>query len=132
MDVPGTSHISVACEDFPSTTGTTTFSGSLNTVVLKTKARARKRIINKIKDLTPTGKVIYKEYQKAKDEANFLKRARRALKFSKDKSFEELTKEMNPFAKTIMKMQINLCSKSKKGRCFTEEEKKFVYNETKS
>ncbi|XP_049701000.2 uncharacterized protein LOC126055534 isoform X1 [Helicoverpa armigera] len=123
VDVPGTSHISVACEDFPSTTGTTTFSGSLNTVVLKTKARARKRIINKIKDLTPTGKVIYKEYQKAKDEANFLKRARRALKFSKDKSFEELTKEMNPFAKTIMKMQINLCSKSKKGRRFTEEEK---------
>lgn len=30
---------------------------------------------------------------------------------------------MNPFAKTIMKMQINLCSKSKKGRRFTEEEK---------
>ncbi|XP_063623639.1 uncharacterized protein LOC134804659 [Cydia splendana] len=74
-------------------------------------------------NLTPTGRMIYDEYKKSKRQADFYHRAKRALKFNKEKSFQELTKDMNPYAKTILKMQINLCNKNKKGRRFSLEEK---------
>ncbi|CAG9133341.1 unnamed protein product [Plutella xylostella] len=90
---------------------------------MKAPKPSRKRLIRKLKDLTPTSRIVYKEYIKAKRQTDFLRRAKRALKFSKDKSFEKLAQNMNPFAKRIMKMQITLCKKKKKGRRFTNEEK---------
>ena len=76
-----------------------------------------------MKKLSPTCQMLYKEYKKAKQQKDFYKRAKKALKFNKETSFEKLTAHMNPYAKKIMKMQINLCTKNKKGRRFTWEEK---------
>ncbi|XP_063624802.1 uncharacterized protein LOC134796548 [Cydia splendana] len=89
----------------------------------KRPQKQRKRLIGKLMNLTPTGRMIYDEYKKSKRQADFYHRAKRALKFNKEKSFQELTKDMNPYAKTILKMQINLCNKNKKGRRFSLEEK---------
>ncbi|XP_041968587.1 uncharacterized protein LOC121725635 isoform X2 [Aricia agestis] len=115
--VSGTSHLSV---------NNTLVNSALNQIE---KARhvmvpkARKRIIHKIKDLTPTAKCIYQEYQRAKRQKDFYKRAKRALAFTKEQLFEKLTNDMNPYARKIMNMQIKLCNKNKKGRRFTNEEK---------
>ncbi|KAG6461627.1 hypothetical protein O3G_MSEX012752 [Manduca sexta] len=84
---------------------------------------SRKRLLKKVADLTPTCRMIYNEYKKAKQQTDFYRRAKKALRFNKEKSFEKLTENMNPYAKKIMKMQINLCTKNKKGRRFTAEEK---------
>lgn len=83
----------------------------------------RKRLITRLKDLSPTCQSIYKEYKKSKQQADFHRRAKRALKFNKKMSFEKLTNKMNPYAKMLMRMQINLCTKDKKGRRFSTEEK---------
>ncbi|CAH0406564.1 unnamed protein product [Chilo suppressalis] len=83
----------------------------------------KKRFVKKVKDLTPTAQAIYKEYRKAKQQKVMLKRANRALKFSKEKAFQKLTNNMNPYAKQILEMQINLCTKKKKGYRFSLQEK---------
>ncbi|CAH2992232.1 unnamed protein product [Chilo suppressalis] len=88
----------------------------------KTKV-SRKRMVKKVKDLEPSCQMLYKEYKKAKKLAAFHQRAKQALKFNKEKCFEKITKNMNPYAKKILKMQINLCTKRKKGYRFTTEEK---------
>ncbi|KAL4717492.1 hypothetical protein ACJJTC_000641 [Scirpophaga incertulas] len=85
--------------------------------------KSRKRIVRKVTDLTPLGQTIYKEYKKAKQEHVMLKRAKRALKFSKTVAFEKLCKNMNPYAKKIIEMQMNLCTKKNKGYRFSLQEK---------
>ncbi|XP_041968497.1 uncharacterized protein LOC121740625 isoform X2 [Aricia agestis] len=95
-----------------------------NTIITQTpKKSGRKRIIQALNKLTPTCKLIYKEYTKAKNQADYHRRAKRAVKFAKEHSFEEMAEKMNPYAKKIFEMQINLCTKKKKGRRFTLEEK---------
>lgn len=90
---------------------------------IKNMKPVRKRLFNKLKDMTPACQSIYKEFVKAKQQNNYYKRAQKALKFQKDKCFEKLTKNMNPYGKKILKMQINLCTKQKKGYRFSTEEK---------
>lgn len=79
--------------------------------------------MKRVKDLNKTGQEIYKAYRKAKQQTNFMQRAKAAIKLSKKKIFEKFTQNLNPFAKKIINMQINLCTKKKKGRRFTREEK---------
>lgn len=90
---------------------------------IKGTSSSRKRLVKKVQDLTPTGQKIYKAYKKAKQEADILRRAKTALKFTKEESFEKLTQNLNPYAKKIINMQINLCTKKSKGRRFSTEEK---------
>lgn len=79
----------------------------------------RRRIIFKEKSLTPKCKRLYREFRKSQKQLQFSHRARRAMTFSKEKSFEKL----NPIAKKIMWMQIKQCTKKAKGRRFSNEEK---------
>lgn len=73
--------------------------------------------------LTPTCRKIYKEYKRAKKQVDFHRRAKQAIKFAKENRFEEMSMKINPYAKKFIEMQINLCTKKKKGRRFTLEEK---------
>lgn len=84
---------------------------------------AKRRLIHKLKSLTPNCTRLYYEYVKSRKQLNFSQRARRAATFSKEKSFEKMTDKMNPLAKKIMWMQIKQCTKKQKGRRFTHEEK---------
>lgn len=90
---------------------------------LKLTQFKRKRLFNKLNNLSPECQLLYNEYKKSKRQANFFKRAKRALKFNKEKAFEKLTSNMNQYGKRIFEMQINLCMKRKKGRRFSIEEK---------
>ncbi|XP_026322246.1 uncharacterized protein LOC113231920 [Hyposmocoma kahamanoa] len=70
----------------------------LDTVrIAKDPKPMRRRLITKVKDLLPTCKSIYKEYKKSKQQADFHRRAKRALQFNKKMSFEKLTNKMNPY-----------------------------------
>ncbi|XP_026313723.1 uncharacterized protein LOC113231525 [Hyposmocoma kahamanoa] len=72
----------------------------LDTVrIAKDPKPMRRRLITKVKDLSPTCKSIYKEYKKSKQQADFHRRAKRALQFNKKMLFEKLTNKMNPYAK---------------------------------
>lgn len=84
---------------------------------------SRQRLINKCSELTPLCKRIYKEFKKAKKQLSLKKRAKSALKFSQESSFEKLTQRMNPCAKKFLKMQVCLCTKKKNARRYTTEEK---------
>lgn len=79
-------------------------------------------VLNK-KSLSPNCAKLYREYVKSRRQLEFSHRARRALKFSEENSFEKLTKNMNPLAKKIMWMQIKQCTKKAQGRRFSTEEK---------
>lgn len=79
-------------------------------------------MVAKVKDLTPTGQILYKEYKKAIKQ-NFYQRARKASTFNKENYLEKLTRNLNPYAKKILTMQLKLCTKQKKGRRFSLEEK---------
>ncbi|XP_041975781.1 uncharacterized protein LOC121730708 [Aricia agestis] len=87
------------------------------------KKAGRKRIIRSINKLTPTCKIIYKEYTKAKNQADFYRRAKRAQKLNEGNAFQKMIDGMNPYGKKIIEMQLNLCTKKKKGRRFTLQEK---------
>ncbi|XP_063361838.1 uncharacterized protein LOC134650837 [Cydia amplana] len=52
-----------------------------------------------------------------------MKRAKRAMKFSKTQCFEKLAANLNPLAKKMIWMQITQSNKKRKGRRFTDEEK---------
>ncbi|XP_041970025.1 uncharacterized protein LOC121726617 [Aricia agestis] len=84
---------------------------------------SRRRIIARKHNLTPNCARLYHEFAKSRKQLRFSVRARRALKFSKEMSFEKLTANMNPLAKKMMWMQIKQCPKKMKGRRFTDEEK---------
>lgn len=96
------------------------FSGSSCKTPEKLK---KKKLVRDVKSLTPRCKLLYKEYKKARTLNNYRARAKRALVFSKEKSMEELAKNMNPLTKRILWMQLKLCTKHKKARRFTTEEK---------
>lgn len=83
----------------------------------------KKKLIRDVESLTPRCRHLYKEYKKARTQKNYRARAKRALSFSKEKSLEELVKNMNPITKKIILMQIKLCTKNKKSWRFTREEK---------
>ncbi|XP_063821363.1 uncharacterized protein LOC135071511 [Ostrinia nubilalis] len=83
----------------------------------------KKRLIRNFEQLTPKCKQLYKIFKKSKRQLNYNVRAKRALAFSKKNNFEEMTKNMNPIAKKMFAMQINICTKAKKGRRFKLEEK---------
>ncbi|XP_037297650.1 uncharacterized protein LOC115444160 [Manduca sexta] len=88
-----------------------------------TSVRRRKRIIAQKKLLSPTCAKLYSEYVKSQKQLAYHVRARRAFKFSKEKTFEKLTENLNPFAKKVLWMQIRQCTKKGKGRRFSHEEK---------
>lgn len=54
---------------------------------------------------------LYKEYNKSKRKLNFNQRAKKALRFSEEKSFQVLIENMNPLAKKFLWMQIKQSSK---------------------
>ncbi|KAL4708922.1 hypothetical protein ACJJTC_014950 [Scirpophaga incertulas] len=75
--------------------------------------KSRKHVVRKVTDLTPLGQIIYKVYKKAMQQYVMLKRAKRALKFSKTVAYEKLCNNMKPYAKKIIEMQMNLSIKKK-------------------
>lgn len=83
--------------------------------------KKKKRLDTKY--LNPTCKKLYMEYRKSRKLLSFHRRANKAHKFSKEHAFEKLAAKMNSTAKSIMWMQIKQCTKNKKGRRFTQEEK---------
>lgn len=93
-------------------------------VQLPTKlAKRRRRVVYNRNQLAPCCTKLYNEYVKSKKQLEFAQRAKRALKFSKVKSFEKMTKKMNPLGKKILWMQIKQSTKEIKGRRYTDEEK---------
>ncbi|CAK1601422.1 unnamed protein product [Parnassius mnemosyne] len=87
------------------------------------KKKHRSRLLPKISSLTPNCRRMYKEYRKSRRQLDFRKRTQRALKFSKDQSFLNMTKNMNPLAQKLFWMQIKQANKNIKGRRFSDEEK---------
>lgn len=83
----------------------------------------RKHIISKMKMLTPNCAKLYSHFTKARRQLSFTRRAKQAMKFSKENEFEKMTRNMNPLAKKLMWMQIKQCTKSARGRRFSQEEK---------
>ncbi|KAJ8710271.1 hypothetical protein PYW07_009637 [Mythimna separata] len=86
-------------------------------------SKRRRRIIHTKQKLSPHCSRLYKEYTKSRRQLNFNLRAKKALKFSKEKSFEKLTEKLNPMAKAFLWMQIKQCTKKARGRRFSDEEK---------
>lgn len=76
-----------------------------------------------VSTLSPKCKYLYKEYLASKKQLQYSLRVRRAMTFCKQKYFEKLTANMSPLAKKLFWMQIKLCTKSKMGRRYTEDEK---------
>ncbi|XP_049877377.1 uncharacterized protein LOC126374703 [Pectinophora gossypiella] len=114
----------ITLEPIPGPSGGCTVNTPVQTTLqVSGSVKLRKRVISKVKDLTPMGQKIYDAYQKAKRQADYFQRAKDAAKFSKGQAFEELTKNLNPYATKIILMQTRLCTKRKKGRRFTTEEK---------
>ncbi|CAK1598240.1 unnamed protein product, partial [Parnassius mnemosyne] len=83
----------------------------------------KRRLLRNFNSLTPRCQLFYKKYKKAKRQIDYRSRTKKALAFSKEKSLEELTKNMNPLTKKVLWMQVKLCTKNKKARRFTREEK---------
>lgn len=87
------------------------------------KKKRRHRVISLTKKLSPHCAKLYKEYLKSRRQLNFNIRAKKALSFSKQKSFMKITEKLNPLATKFLWMQINQCTKKSRGRRFTDEEK---------
>lgn len=73
--------------------------------------------------LTPKCKLIYNEYRKSRKLISYTRRAKRALRFNKEHSFEDTVRGMNSLARKIFSMQVKMCTTKPKGRRFTLEEK---------
>lgn len=76
----------------------------------------RKRVILNKKSLSPCCAKLHQEYVTSRRQLEFNKRARGAMKFTKEKSFEKLTKNMNTLSKKILWKQIQQCTRHTKGR----------------
>lgn len=87
----------------------------------------KKRLLRNVNSLTPRCKLFYNEYKKAKRQNGYNYRAKRALAFSKETFLEELTKHMNPLTKSVLWMQVRLCTKNKKALNHTGFYKKYLF-----
>lgn len=85
--------------------------------------KSNRRVIHTTNKWTPHCARLRKIYRKSQKQSNYYQRTRRALIFSKTKSFEKLTDKMNPLAKKFIWMQIEQCTKKARGRRFSDEEK---------
>lgn len=74
--------------------------------------------------MTPNCRKLYKEYNKAKRKLDFCKKTKKcAIAYSKERSFEKMTKGITELGKKIMWMQVKQSKKKSKGRRFNHEEK---------
>lgn len=88
------------------------------------KKLSRRRVIQSFDSLTPKCKMLYSHYKKARKQLDFRCRAKMATRLSKEESFNNLTKDMNATSrKFLWSMQVKLCTKTKKGRRFTKDDK---------
>lgn len=85
--------------------------------------KRRRRLISKLGAMSPNCLKLYRLYDKSRRQLTILRRARRANKITKEKSFEKLTEKMNPLTKKLIYMQMTQCTKKSKGRRFSDEEK---------
>lgn len=89
----------------------------------KKSSLKKKKLVTDLKLLTPNCKKMYAEYRKSCKLLSFNRKCRRSLKFSKNQNFEEKIRAMNPFALKLFKIQIEMCTKKKKARRYTLDEK---------
>ncbi|XP_047992745.1 uncharacterized protein LOC125231342 [Leguminivora glycinivorella] len=128
--VPGSTRNSTVLKETPDLPDKTRESGNESNRKRKRGTRGtdsrpgqRKRIVPRVAALPPYCRKIYDEYKKSKKQLDFMKRAKRAMTFSKTQCFEKLTSNLNPLARKMIWMQITQSNKKQKGRRFTEEEK---------
>lgn len=91
--------------------------------LIRNEIQKKKRLVRTIESLTPKCTHLYKEYRKARKLLNFNIRAKKALRMTKEHSFEKQISAMNPLAKKLLLMQVRPWAKKVKGRRFNLQEK---------